>query len=91
MSDPHRNKRLYERNKDFIRRVKRFASCEVCGYDKHPAALEFHHEDAAKKTFSIGSPGTSSIERIKKEIRKCRILCANCHNIQHHDARSSNW
>ena len=86
MNKPHRNKRLYRRNKAFIQRVKRLARCEECGYDAHPAALEFHHEESANKTFSVGSPGTSSIERIKKEIRKCRILCANCHNIEHHES-----
>jgi len=79
----HRNKRLYLRNKEFIFRVKRRAACEHCGYDANPDALEFHHIDSSKKSFSVGSPGTSSIERIKEEMRKCKVLCGNCHNILH--------
>ncbi len=51
-----------------------------CGYNKCSAALEFHHRDPATKEFSISSGGyTRSWERVKKELDKCDLLCANCH------------
>jgi hypothetical protein len=28
-----------------------------------------------------------SVARIKEEIEKCTILCANCHRIEHYDER----
>ena len=54
--------------------------CEKCGYNKCPAALVFHHRDPREKEFGIGSHGfTRSWERVKKELDKCSLLCANCH------------
>ncbi len=54
--------------------------CMICGYDKHPAILDFHHIDPNSKSFGISSGGFSrSWESIKNEIAKCVLLCANCH------------
>jgi hypothetical protein len=58
--------------------------CEVCGYGKHPSALEFHHKDPSKKKFEIGdSSNTITTSSLKKELDKCAILCANCHREVH--------
>lgn len=58
--------------------------CESCGYNKttHPSAFAFHHCDPSKKDFSI-SGKTFSIERLKKEVDKCSLLCVRCHNELH--------
>jgi transposase len=54
--------------------------CALCGYDRSPAALEFHHVDPASKSFSVGLDGvTRSLERAREEVRKCILLCSNCH------------
>jgi hypothetical protein len=54
--------------------------CEKCGYSKCPRALSFHHLDPSKKDFGLSERGlTRSWEKIKKEIEKCILLCANCH------------
>lgn len=57
--------------------------CERCGYNKHPAALEFHHKNPEQKDFSIGRYMNKSWESIKNEINKCELLCSNCHRIEH--------
>lgn len=57
--------------------------CEKCGYDKCIQALEFHHYDGDKE-FGIGSKGITSWEKIKKELQKCMLLCANCHREIHY-------
>jgi DNA-binding transcriptional ArsR family regulator len=55
-------------------------SCRLCGYDRYAGALEFHHLDSAKKSFSLGHKGvTRSLELAREEARKCILLCANCH------------
>jgi len=60
--------------------------CSVCGYDKCPAALEFHHMDPLKKDFGISSNGASrSFEKCKSEIDKCILVCSNCHAEIHHE------
>jgi hypothetical protein len=58
--------------------------CEICGYSRCPEALEFHHIDQSGKEFGISDSGyTRSRERIKKELEKCILLCANCHREVH--------
>jgi transposase-like protein len=54
--------------------------CELCGYSRCRAALQFHHVDPASKHFDIAGRGiTRSIERMRAEARKRILLCANCH------------
>ena len=58
--------------------------CEKCGYDKCVAAMDFHHINPKEKNFGIGQNGnTNSIEKLKKEVDKCLLLCANCHRELH--------
>jgi 5-methylcytosine-specific restriction endonuclease McrA len=58
--------------------------CERCGYCKSHRALEFHHLNPAEKDFGIGDKGhTRSFEKIKVELDKCIMLCANCHREEH--------
>lgn len=56
--------------------------CEICGYSKCITALHFHHKDPSEKDFSIAGQ-TRGWEKIRKEIDKCMILCANCHSEIH--------
>jgi transposase len=53
--------------------------CVTCGYDDHPAALQFHHIDPATKSFTLRDGGTRSMARMREEAHKCVLLCANCH------------
>lgn len=57
-------------------------ACQFCGYNKCQEALDFHHLDSKKKDFNI-SGGTKSFERLKPEIDKCVLVCANCHREIH--------
>jgi transposase len=54
-------------------------SCAICGYDRHPGALQFHHLDPKTKAFTIRNGDTRSLERMQAEVAKCVLLCANCH------------
>jgi transcription elongation factor Elf1 len=54
--------------------------CEICGYNKCSRALSFHHRNPAEKDFNISLRGHSrSWDRVKAELDKCVLLCANCH------------
>jgi hypothetical protein len=59
--------------------------CQVCGYFKCEAALELHHIDSSKKDFSFGSvrANPQSADLIKTELKKCILLCSNCHKEIH--------
>lgn len=52
--------------------------CERCAYNKCSRALQFHHRDPGSKIFHLAE-GTPSWERVKQELDKCDLLCANCH------------
>lgn len=59
--------------------------CQKCGYDKCQGALDFHHRDPKEKDFSLCKKyGCRKIsDRIKRELDKCDLLCANCHREEH--------
>lgn len=68
---------------DFIDNVKMDKGCIKCGFKVHPSALDFHHTND-NKGFSISSGnGQTSIETLKEEIKKCVVLCSNCHRLVH--------
>ncbi len=53
--------------------------CVRCGYQGHLAVFDFHHLDRSKKSFEIGMFKNRSFAKIKSELDKCVLLCANCH------------
>jgi endogenous inhibitor of DNA gyrase (YacG/DUF329 family) len=58
--------------------------CGICGYDKCPQALEFHHLDPNEKDFSMSVSGTTrSWQKTVPELRKCICVCSNCHREAH--------
>ena len=50
-----------------------------CGYRKCPRALHWHHLDPSKKKFEMNKGHTHAWPGIRREIRKCAVLCANHH------------
>lgn len=54
--------------------------CQSCGYSRYQGALELHHLNPKEKDFGIGDKGyTRSWVKVKTELDKCVLLCANCH------------
>ena len=64
--------------------------CSKCGYDKCIAALEFDHRNPEEKEFHFSGKHCFSWERIRMELDKCDILCANCHRERHWDETKRN-
>ena len=69
------------RNKAFMKRVKLFLGCQLCGYKEHACALQFDHIEPKKKLRMISPMQGYSMKSLKNEMRKCRVLCANCHAV----------
>jgi len=74
--------------------------CCKCGYNKHPSALCFDHmpehdkhemtKNGCSKRSSSGGmyrlyAGKYTWEDIIEEIKKCRVMCHNCHMEDTHD------
>ena len=55
--------------------------CVCCGYNRCNDALQFHHLKPEDKGFSFGGARANIIswDRIVKEIKKCVMICSNCH------------
>lgn len=72
-----KRKAVFKRNCAFILDYLKHHPCVDCD-EADPIVLEFHH--LRDKTCEISNLRmTYSIARIKKEIAKCIVLCANCH------------
>ena len=71
-------KRLRDKRKKYTDDYKLLIGCQICGYNKCVEALEFHHFDG-DKDFTISTGKNKGWKRIKEEINKCIVLCANCH------------
>jgi len=64
--------------------VKLGKGCKNCGFNSHPAALDFHHIDPKSKDSEVSNLfRKGQISKAKLEIEKCIILCSNCHRIHH--------
>ena len=62
-------------------------SCTKCGFS-HTAALDFHHENPEEKEYNIHKLlGNKQFKKAYEEIKKCIVLCANCHRIHHHEEK----
>lgn len=62
--------------------------CQVCGYSRSIAALDFHHRDPNQKDFGIGGAISYGWERIRAEVDKCDLLCKCCHAEEHDRIRA---
>ena len=60
--------------------------CCVCGYKKNYAALTFHHKNPKEKHFQldIRSLSNRKLSWIDTELKKCILVCNNCHAELHH-------
>lgn len=64
-------------------------SCSKCNF-AHPAALDFHHEDPTLKEHNIHRlVANKQFTKAHEEIKKCVVLCANCHRIYHYEEKYS--
>jgi hypothetical protein len=77
-----RNKRRTKEARDYVIDFKKKSVCKKCGENRW-WVLDFHHVD--KKKEDINKLVTHGITMVKKEIKKCIILCANCHRDLHHN------
>ncbi len=79
----------YQSFKGYDRKLKLVEAhgggCSICGYNKNLSALEFHHINPNTKLFNIDARSISnrSINVINEEVKKCILVCSNCHQEIH--------
>lgn len=57
--------------------------CCKCDYNKNLAALEFHHKNKNNKKYDWAKLQRRKWNDIIKELKKCILLCSNCHKELH--------
>jgi hypothetical protein len=71
------------------RTFKASLKCTKCE-ENHPAALDFHHEDPAQKDREVSwYIKNSQFAKAKEEVKKCVVLCANCHRKHHWEEKKN--
>ncbi len=81
------NKKWKKRIQDLLDSLVKEWICSLCGYDKCRAALEFHHKNPHKKDFTIATRWCISRKKLERELKKCMLLCANCHRELHNNEK----
>tara|TARA_R100000365_G_C2699200_1_gene38316 strand:+ start:87 stop:542 length:456 start_codon:yes stop_codon:yes gene_type:complete len=84
--DKRRKKFLKSQFDNIINKIKTGSGCAHCGnhFKNNPQVLDFHHIDPKTKNVShFWRTSYSQFNKILKEIKKCIVLCANCHRIEH--------
>jgi len=74
------------RRRRHLNRYKKSKGCQHCRYDENPIALDFHHVGGKDK--GVAGMLSNSRKKIFTEVRKCIVLCANCHRIEQNKERS---
>lgn len=77
-----RKKKVINENTDHLLAYLEHHPCVDCG-NTNPIVLEFDHLDRKEKEFTISSKMSDySWDRIMTEIKKCEVVCSNCHKIR---------
>ncbi len=76
---------LIKRNYQWLSEIKKQKGCIKCGIT-NPIVLDFHHRNEENKLFGLGTFRRSvGFKRIENEVKKCEVICANCHRIEHYN------
>lgn len=85
-SEKERSRRRKQALKNWFKKIKRDLECESCG-ESHSACLDFHHKGQKENGVAeLVNEKRASKERIRQEIDKCEVLCANCHRKRHYSS-----
>ncbi len=89
------SKSASEKVSDFRRNRKKLLvkisgnKCNLCGYNKVISALQFHHIQPEQKQYGLAQNGTChSLDKDLSELKKCILVCANCHREIHQNLYS---
>lgn len=75
-----------KRNRAFVKQYKEDKSCTKCG-ESNPLCFHFHHPNNDKDASINHGMCNWGLDRLKKELEKCDVLCGNCHRILHYKER----
>jgi len=78
-------------NRIWLNQYKIEQGCCYCGYNEHPSALQLDHIDPSTKYRNKKGRALNPGELVRysqailfAEVKKCRVMCANCHSVHTH-------
>lgn len=77
-----RHRRVITANRDWYVQEKSKLKCANCP-ETEAACLDFHHVKGKDRAIGEGLHRGWNIERIKAEMRRCVVICSNCHRKLH--------
>jgi len=81
--------RFSRKVQELFRKYKESVGCKICGYKKCGAALDYHHRDKDKKERRITCKmWYANTKTIRDELKKCDLVCSNCHDEIHAKERA---
>jgi hypothetical protein len=81
-----RAKAKKERNRKIVEEIK-VGGCQICGEKRFPC-LDFHHVgDNKEYHIALLLKRGRGLEKLREELDKCIVVCANCHRITHDSLR----
>ena len=88
-------KKRYDFNTKYMNDEKVKRGCNHCGehFYNDPECLDFHHIDPKTKDVSVARIWRTSLKQLDKmieEIKKCIVLCSNCHRKETKRIRNEN-
>jgi len=87
IKDSERDRRNADLKRNVVDAFKLAKGCIDCGYKENAAALEFDHLPGFRKNATVASLMYRSLKVIVEEIKKCEVVCANCHAIRTYNRR----
>lgn len=80
-------RRTLHRNR--IAAFKAERGCEHCGISDH-RVLDLHHTSRDDKVMAVSQLYQNAAwAKVEAEMEKCRVLCSNCHRIEHYEEWSA--
>jgi len=78
-----KNAERYRLHRAMTDSIKLERGCADCGYNAHPAALDFDHLPGSKKKTSVSQICSwKDTAVVLAELAKCEVVCANCHRVR---------
>ena len=86
-----RNKDKKDSIRDYIKKYKEFRGCMDCGTKFPYYVLDLDHRVGTEKMFTPAHlHRTNSWTKMIEELKKCDVVCANCHRQRTHSRGYSN-
>ena len=78
-------KEVYENKKKTVSEIKKNLKCAKCGEERE-YCLDFHHIENKEKDNTIARMTSNNyrLDTVLNEIKKCIVLCSNCHREFHY-------